>query len=68
MDFPGGPVVNSLPANGGDTGSIRGPGRLHMPWGNCAPGLLSPTCHNGLSSPQLEESQCAATETKHKQN
>ena len=43
MDFPGGPVVNNLPANGGDTGSIPGPGRVHMPWGNCAPQLLSPS-------------------------
>ena len=33
-DFPGGPVVKSKPANAGDTGSIPGPGRFHMPWGN----------------------------------
>ena len=25
-DFPGGPVVNNLSANAGDTGSIPGPG------------------------------------------
>ena len=68
MDFRGGLVVNNLPANGGDTGSIPGPGRFHMLWGNCVPELLSPTRDNGLSSPQLEESQCAATETKHNQN
>ena len=30
-DFPGGPVVKLLPVNVGDTGSIPGPGRLHMP-------------------------------------
>ena len=33
-DFPGGPVVNSLLANGGDRGSIPGPGRFHMLWVN----------------------------------
>ena len=32
--FPGGAVVGSLPANAGDTGSILGPGRSHMPWSN----------------------------------
>ena len=30
-DFPGGTVVKNLPANAGDTGSIPGPGRSHMP-------------------------------------
>ena len=29
--FPGGAVVKNLPANEGDTGSIPGPGRSHMP-------------------------------------
>ena len=33
-DFPGGAVVGNLPANAGDTGSIPGPGRSHMPRGN----------------------------------
>ena len=33
-DFPGGAVVNNPPANGGDTGSIPGPGRSHMPQSN----------------------------------
>ena len=33
-DFPAGPVVKSLLANGGDTGSIPGPGRFHMLWVN----------------------------------
>ena len=32
--FPGGPVAKNLPANIEDTGSIPGPGRFHMPWGN----------------------------------
>ena len=29
--FPGGAVVKNLPANAGNTGSSRGPGRSHMP-------------------------------------
>ena len=32
--FPGGTVVKNPPANAGDTGSIPGPGRSHMPWSN----------------------------------
>ena len=43
-DFPGGAVVKNPPASAGDTGSIPGPGRSHMPQGNqaCAPQLLKP--------------------------
>ena len=33
-DFPGGTVVENLPANAGDTGSSPGPGRSHMPRSN----------------------------------
>ena len=32
--FPGGAVVENPPANAGDTGSIPGPGRPHMPQSN----------------------------------
>ena len=32
--FPGGTVVKNPPANAGDTGSIRGPGRSHIPQSN----------------------------------
>ena len=41
--FPGGAVVGSLPANAGDTGSIPGLGRSHMPRSGWArePQLLS---------------------------
>ena len=41
--FPGGAVVESLPANAGDTGSSPGLGRSHVPWSNYArePQLLS---------------------------
>ena len=34
MGFPGGTVVENLPANAGDTGSSPGLGRSHMPWSN----------------------------------
>ena len=34
LDFPGGTVVKNLPANAGDTGSIPGLGRSHIPWSN----------------------------------
>ena len=42
--FPGGPVVESLPANAGDTGLIPAPERSHMLWCKwaCAPQLLNP--------------------------
>ena len=41
--FPGGAVVETLPANAGDTGSSPGLGRSHMPRGSWArePQLLS---------------------------
>ena len=41
--FPGGTVVKNPPANAGDTGSIPGPERSHMPRSNWArvPQLLS---------------------------
>ena len=32
--FPGDPVVKNPPCNAGDTGSIPGPERSHMPQGN----------------------------------
>ena len=32
--FPGGAVVDNLPANAGDTGSSPGLGRSHMPRSN----------------------------------
>ena len=43
LGFPGGVVVESLPANAGDTGSSPGLGRSHMPWSGWArePQLLS---------------------------
>ena len=43
LGFPGGAVVESLPAKAGDTGSSPGLGRSHMPRSNWArePQLLS---------------------------
>ena len=43
LGFPGGTVVENLPANAGDTGSSPGLGRSHMPRSNWArePQLLS---------------------------
>ena len=34
QDFPGGPVVKNLLCNAGDTSSIPGLGRFHMPQSN----------------------------------
>ena len=36
-DFPGGPVVKSVPANAGDMGSVPGQGRSHMLRGQPSP-------------------------------
>ena len=66
--FPGGSVVKNPADNAGDTGSISGPGRSHVPWSNQAsvPQLLSlcprahvlqllkPACP-GASAPQQEK-------------
>ena len=43
MGFPGGAVIESPPANAGDTGSSPGLGGSHMPWSGwaCKPQLLS---------------------------
>ena len=43
-DFPAGAVDKNLSANAGDTGSIPGPGKFHMPRSNLAhvPQILSP--------------------------
>ena len=44
LDFPGGPVVKSLPANAGDVGSVPGLGSFHVPQDDYTqvPRLLSP--------------------------
>ena len=59
-DFPGGAVVESPPANAGDTGLSPGLGRSHMPQSNKAhaPQLLS--LRSRARKPQLL-SPCATT-------
>ena len=61
-DFPGGAVVKNPPANAGDTGSIPGPGRSHMPRSNwvLAPQLLS--LRSRGRKPQLLSPRAATTE------
>ena len=48
VGFPGGAVVENLPANAGDTGSSPGLGRSHMPrssWATCH-GAAGPVSHS----------------------
>ena len=73
-DFPGGSVVESLPANAGDMGSIPGPHAIEQL------SLCAPTTEPALSlmrslstatreKPLLattRESMCAAMKTQHK--
>ena len=63
-DFPGGAVVKNSPANAGDTGSIPGPGRSHMPWSNYAraPQLLS--LRSRAREPQLLSPRATTTEAR----
>ena len=46
-NFPGGPLVENLPAGARGMGSIPGPGRFHMPWSN-------KSVHHNNWSPHLE--------------
>ena len=61
--FPGGAVVQNLPANAGDTGSIPGPGRSHMLQSNKArvPLLRLSLCSRACK-PQLLSLRAATTE------
>ena len=60
-DFPGATGANNLPANAGDTSSIPGLGRSHMPWSNKVhvPELLSP---HAVTSEALTPMVCAPQE------
>ena len=62
--FPGGAVVENLPANAGDAGLSPGPGRSHMPRSNkaCAPQLLS--LRSRAREPQLLSPHTTATEAR----
>ena len=55
-NIPGGAVNKNTPANAGDTGSIPGPGRSHIPGSNEAPGpqLLKPVGTYSLCSTMRE--------------
>ena len=58
LGFPGGAVVESPPANAGDTGSSPGPGGSHVPrssWA-CVTHLLS--LHSRAREPQLLRPAC----------
>ena len=57
-------MVENPPANAGDTGSIPGPGRSHMPWSNRAhvPQLLS--LRSRASAPQPPNLRAATTEAR----
>ena len=52
--LPCGSVVKNPPANAGDTGSIPGPGRFHMPWSN-KQSLCATTTEPVLQSPSTRE-------------
>ena len=56
--------MKNPPANVGDTGSIPGPGRSHMPWSNKArvPQLLS--LHSRARKPQLLSPHTTTTEAR----
>ena len=60
--IPGGPVDENSPASAGDTSSIPGPGRFHVPRGNsaCAPQLLS-LCSRACALQQEKSPQWEAT-------
>ena len=52
QDCPGGPVAKNPPANEGDTGSIPGQGRSHVPWGQLS--LCTTITKPVLESPQAQ--------------
>ena len=62
--FPGGAVVESLPANAGEVGSSPGPGRSHMPQSSWThkPQLLS--LHSGALETQLLSPHATTTEAR----
>ena len=57
-DFSGGSVVRNLPVNAGDTGSIPGLGRSHMPQSNSAPVLQLLTLCSRVWEPQPLKPMC----------
>ena len=66
IDFPGGPVLKNMPANAGDTGSVFGPGRFHLPWRQlnlCASATES--SHPRSCAPQQEKPSQWETQAPH---
>ena len=64
LGFPGGAVIENLPANAGDVGSNPGLGRSHMPQSSWtrAPQLLS--LHSRAREPQLLGPRATTMETR----
>ena len=59
--FPGGLVVETLPANAGDTGSIPAPGRSYRARGNRVPAPQATEAHeSGACAPQEKLRRWAA--------
>ena len=56
--FPGGAVVESLPANAGDMGSSPGLGGSHMPQSNWAHASQLLSLCSGAREPQLLKPAC----------
>ena len=56
-DFPAGSVVENPPASAGDTGSMPGPGRSHMPWA-AKPVRLEPVIHDEKSLSSEQPAHC----------
>ena len=52
-DFPGGSVVMNPSVNAGDTSSIPGLRRFHMPQGNYTPAPKLLSQHSRVPDPQL---------------
>ena len=55
-------MVKNPPANAGDTGSSRGPGRSHMPWSNEAGAPQLRSLCSRAREPQLLSLRATTTE------
>ena len=62
MGFPGGAVVENLPANAGNTGSSPGPGRFHMTRSNEAHAPQQLSLGSRAHEPQLLSPWATTTE------
>ena len=64
MAFPGGSAVKNPPADAGDTGSIAGLGRPHLPWDNSAHAPQPLSLCSGAQEVQLLSPQAATAEAQ----